>query len=57
MIILRDITERKNSENKLKEKIDELEHWKKVTVDREFKMIELKNEIKELEAKLPGGNK
>lgn len=57
MIILRDITEGKNSENKLKEKIDELERWKKVTVDREFKMIELKNKIKELEAKLPGENK
>lgn len=57
MIILRDITERKNSENKLKEKIDELERWKKVIVDRELKMVELKNEIKELEAKLPGGNR
>lgn len=57
MIILRDITERKNSENKLKEKIDELERWKKVTVDRELKMVELKSEIKELEAKLPGENR
>ena len=33
----------------LQQKIDELEKYKKVTVDREFKMIELKKKIKELE--------
>lgn len=35
----------------LQEKIDELEQFKKVTVGRELKMIELKNEIKQLKEK------
>jgi len=46
------ITDRKNSEETLKEKIYELERFKKLTVDRELKMIELKNRIKELEGKI-----
>jgi PAS domain S-box-containing protein len=40
-----DITERKKAEKELNEKIDELEKYKKLTVDRELKMIELKKEI------------
>ncbi len=60
---IRDITERKRYEEALKEKLDELEKWYKLTVDRELKMIELKNEIRalaneltELKQKiLPGG--
>jgi PAS domain S-box-containing protein len=46
--IARDITESKIFEQNLKEKIEELERYKNVTVDREIKMIELKNEINEL---------
>jgi len=48
-IILQDITERKNAEKKLKEKLEELEEFKKITVGRELKMIELKDRIRELE--------
>jgi two-component system sporulation sensor kinase A len=45
---IKDITERKQYEEALKEKLEELEKWYKLTVDRELKMIELKNEIKAL---------
>jgi PAS domain S-box-containing protein len=51
--IILDITEEKRKENELKEKIEELERYKKVTVGREIKMIELKEKIKKLE----GGKK
>jgi PAS domain S-box-containing protein len=46
-----DTTERKQAQEKLKEKIDELERYKKVTVDREMKMMDLKKRIIELEEK------
>ncbi len=45
---IKDITERKRNEEALKEKLEELEKWYKLTVDRELKMIELKNEIRAL---------
>ncbi len=45
MIMVHDITERKKVEKELKEKINQLEQYKKITVDRELKMIELKKEI------------
>jgi two-component system sporulation sensor kinase A len=45
---IKDITERKRFEEALKEKLEELEKWYKLTVDRELKMIELKNEIRAL---------
>jgi predicted nucleic acid-binding Zn-ribbon protein len=45
---IKDITERKQYEEALKDKLDELEKWYKLTVDRELKMIELKNEIRAL---------
>jgi len=46
--IVRDITESKIAEQTLKEKIEELEKYKSVTVNREVKMVDLKNEINEL---------
>jgi PAS domain S-box-containing protein len=46
--VVRDISESKRFEQSLKEKIDELERYKNITVDREIKMVELKNEINEL---------
>jgi PAS domain S-box-containing protein len=46
--VLFDITQSKNDERILKEKIEELERYKNVTINREIKMIELKNEINEL---------
>jgi PAS domain S-box-containing protein len=43
-----DITDQKNAEKALIQKIDELEKFNELTVDRELKMIELKKEINEL---------
>ena len=40
-----DITERKEVEEKLKQKYDELDRFNRVTVGREIRMIELKKEI------------
>lgn len=50
--IVRDISESKIFEQSLKEKIQELEQYKNVTVNREIKMIELKEQINELRNKL-----
>lgn len=47
-----DITERKLAENDLRKRLNELEIWNDVTVDRELKMLELKKEINELLEKL-----
>jgi len=54
-----DITERKKieedlkaSQNVLQEKIIDLERFNRISVDRELRMIELKQKIKELEEKL-----
>ena len=46
--IIRDITERYNSEEALRQKILELEKFNDLTVDRELKMIELKREVNDL---------
>jgi PAS domain S-box-containing protein len=46
--IITDITLLKKSEEKLQDKIAELEKWQRLTVGRETKMIELKKEIKAL---------
>jgi len=40
------------AQERLKEKIEELERFNKLAVDRELKMVELKSRIKELEEKL-----
>jgi len=45
----------KERAKELEEKISELEKFHKMTVGRELRMIELKNRIKELEAKKGGG--
>ena len=45
---IEDVTENKTIENNLKEKIDELERYKDITINREMKMMELKNEINDL---------
>ena len=44
----RDITERKNAEEKLHAKNEELARFNRLMVDRELRMIELKKEINEL---------
>ena len=48
LVIIRDITERKKSQEILEEKINELMRFHDLTVDRELTMIQLKNEINEL---------
>jgi len=53
--VVRDITGQRRSEGELKKKINELERYKKATVGRELRLIEIKKELKELRAKLEGG--
>jgi PAS domain S-box-containing protein len=48
VVTVRDISERKQAEEALKEKYTELERFNKVTVGREVRMIELKREINAL---------
>ncbi|MDZ7346075.1 MAG: PAS domain S-box protein, partial [candidate division KSB1 bacterium] len=43
-----DITERKEQETALKEKLEELERWQRVTLGREDRIIELKREVNQL---------
>ena len=43
--IVRDISERKRMEKELREKIEELERFYQLAVDRELRMVELKKEI------------
>lgn len=52
LILVVDITKRKKAEEKLHKKIEELERWQRLTVDREVKMLELKKKIKELEGEI-----
>ncbi len=47
-----DITERKKSEEKINEKVEELEKFYKMAIGRELRMIELKKEIEKLKEKL-----
>jgi PAS domain S-box-containing protein len=46
--IVRDITERKRVEEKLKQKLDEIERMNRLMVGRELKMEELRKEIRRL---------
>lgn len=47
-----DITSKKEAEQDIKNKIEELEKFNAITLNRELKMVELKNEIQDLKAKL-----
>lgn len=47
-----DITEQKNIEQQLKQKITEYELINSATINREIKMVELKNKIKDLELEM-----
>ena len=46
--LIHDVTDRKIAENKLIEKVDELEKMNKLMINREMKMVELKNELERL---------
>ena len=50
--ITHDITEKKKTEEELKNRNEELEKFNKLVVGRELKIVELKEKIKELEEKL-----
>lgn len=47
-----EIEERKRMEIELRQKVDELEQFRKVTIKRELRMEELKRKNKELEEEL-----
>jgi PAS domain S-box-containing protein len=49
---VQDVTERKDAENKLQEKFDEVSRLNKLMIGRELEMVGLKNKIAELEKKL-----
>ena len=51
-LIIRDISERKEVENEIKNKVDQLERFNRLMVGRELKMIALKQEVNELLEKL-----
>ena len=55
--VLQDITELKQAEEALKHKIEELERFNDLTVDREMRMIELKKEVNLLLEQLGKGEK
>jgi len=46
--IVRDITERKQAEARIRQQIDELQRWYDVTLNRETRALELKHEVNEL---------
>ena len=50
--VSKNITDIMEAEKKLREKIDELEKWQRLTVGRELRMAELKSELKELKKRL-----
>ncbi len=52
LLTLNDVTDQILAERKLREKIDELEQFKKVTIDRELKMVELKKKINQYQSKM-----
>jgi polyhydroxyalkanoate synthesis regulator phasin len=46
------LTSLKENENKLKQRLDELEQFRKVTIQREIRMRELKDRVEELEKEI-----
>ncbi|HJH29978.1 MAG TPA: PAS domain S-box protein [Methanosarcinaceae archaeon] len=57
LVVVRDITERKQAEEELQERINELETFYRTTLGREERVIELKQEVNELLEKLGENNK
>ncbi len=53
--IVRDITEQKREKDEIARRVEELERFRKATIQREFRIRELKARVRELETKL--GNK
>lgn len=57
MVNIKHEQQRKSSEEKLRVRLTELERFQKVTVDREFRIKELRNEMDALRAKPPSKEK
>ena len=55
--ISRDITERRRAEATLREQLEELRQFQKVTVDRELRLQELEAEVRRLKARKPSAAK
>ncbi len=49
-----DITERRQLEDEIKSKLHDLERFQKVTMGRENRILELKEEVKRLKGELEG---
>ena len=54
---IRDITERKENEEELKRRFEELDRFNRLTINREQRMIELKEEINQLHEQSGGAKK
>lgn len=52
LIATEDITERKKADEQIKKQVDELQRWYNVTLNREDRILELKNEVNQLLARL-----
>lgn len=50
--VQRDITERKQAEEKIKQQLYELQRWRDITLNREGRVYELKQEVNQLAARL-----
>ena len=51
VLVFRDITDRRRAERELQQRMDELEQFNRLAVDREERMIELKREVNEMARK------
>ena len=49
--IIRDITERRQAEERLKQQVEELERFKKATIQREIRMKELRDKLEKFETR------
>ena len=52
IVIVREITEKKKAEDKIKEQLDYLKRFEKVAVKREFRIKELTDEVEKLKAEI-----
>jgi len=57
VVSFRDITKRKQAEKELKDRMEDLERFSRLTINREEKMIQLKEEINSLLEKIGGDKK
>lgn len=51
LVMISDVTDKRNVEEELREKIEELQNLNSLMVNRELKMVELKNKLKKMEGR------